>query len=317
MCFSPIVECEPLIWFTPGLLIVNLCYLIQKIKRSLAKLRKEICAHFRELPRYIEQKKMPLRREPQTLRQLSAPNLTQAPLAIQYPEIAENVAFELKSGLVHLLPTFHGLNGENPIKHLAEFDAVCTSMKPRNVTEDQIKLRAFPFSLKDKANDWFYNLGTNSITTWNEMKQAFLEKFFPSSKLNELKRAISSIEQGYDENLYEYVERFKRLLASCPYHGYDDKDIVLYLFGGLLPDEKRMVNAACGGNIETKTPDQAMALIIEFVESSRTYSKRCPVKGVKAASSDSQLESEVYDLKSMFRQFMVSGKQQQVKACGI
>ena len=149
-----------------------------EIERSLAKLRKEICAHFRELPRFIEPEKMPPRREPQTLRQLSAPNLNQAPLAIQYPEIAENVAFELKSGLVHLLPTIHGLNGENSIKHLAEFDTVCTSMKPTKVTEDQIKMRAFPFSLKDKANDWFYNLGTNSITTWNEMKQAFLEKFF-------------------------------------------------------------------------------------------------------------------------------------------
>ena len=119
---------------------------------------------------------MPPREEPRaarTLKQLSAPDLNHAPLAIQYPEIGENVSFELKSGLVHLLPNFHGRNGEDPIKHLAEFDSVCTGMKPRDVTEDQIKLRAFPFSLKDKANDWFYHLSSNSITTWNQMKQAF------------------------------------------------------------------------------------------------------------------------------------------------
>ena len=78
-----------------------------------------------------------------------------------------------------------------------------------------------------------------------------------------------------------------------------------------------MVNAACGGNIENKTPDEAMNLIIEFAESSRTHSKRGPVRGVKAASSNSNLESDVSELKSMFRQFMMSGNQQQVKACGI
>ncbi|KMT10891.1 hypothetical protein BVRB_5g113060 [Beta vulgaris subsp. vulgaris] len=66
---------------------------------------------------------MPPRANP-TLRELSAPNLDQAPFAIQYPEFGENVTFKLKSGLVHLLPSFHGLNGEDPIKHLAEFHAL-------------------------------------------------------------------------------------------------------------------------------------------------------------------------------------------------
>lgn len=60
-----------------------------------------------------------------------------------------------------------------------------------------------------------------------------------------------------------------------------------------------------------------MKLISEFAESSRTYSRRNATQGVKAASSTSSLESEVSDLKGMFRKFLVSGNQQQVKACGI
>ncbi|XP_051141304.1 uncharacterized protein LOC127258496 [Andrographis paniculata] len=89
-----------------------------------------------------------------TLRELAAPDLIQHPLCITFPAIADNTAFELKSGLIHLLPSFHGLAGEEPHKHLQEFDVVCTSMKPPGVTEDQIKLRGFPFSLKDAAKDW-------------------------------------------------------------------------------------------------------------------------------------------------------------------
>ncbi|GJS80309.1 DNA-directed DNA polymerase, partial [Tanacetum coccineum] len=60
--------------------------------------------------------------------------------------------------LIHLLPTFHGLAGEDPHKHLKEFHVVCSTMKPREVTEEQIKLHAFPFSLVDKAKDWLYYL---------------------------------------------------------------------------------------------------------------------------------------------------------------
>ncbi|XP_027151330.1 uncharacterized protein LOC113751499 [Coffea eugenioides] len=44
--------------------------------------------------------------------------------------------------------------GEKPYKHLQEFDVVCNSMKPPEIIEEQIKMRTFPFSLKDSAKDW-------------------------------------------------------------------------------------------------------------------------------------------------------------------
>ena len=39
-----------------------------------------------------------------TLKEFATPDLDQQPLCIQYPNL--EVAFELKSGLIHLLPTF-------------------------------------------------------------------------------------------------------------------------------------------------------------------------------------------------------------------
>ena len=96
--------------------------------------------------------------ENQTLKELAGPDLNQQPLCITFPTLDATTTFELKSGLIHLLPTFHGLAGEDPHKHV-----VCTSMKPTGVTKDQIKLRAFPFSLKDSAKDWLYYLPSGSI----------------------------------------------------------------------------------------------------------------------------------------------------------
>ncbi|KAL0312959.1 UNVERIFIED_CONTAM: hypothetical protein Sradi_5695200 [Sesamum radiatum] len=80
-----------------------------------------------------------------TIKEMTSLDLNQQPLCIEYPTL--DVDFELKSGLIHLLPTFRGLAGEDPHKHLKEFHVVCSGMKPQGVTEEQVKLRAFPFSL--------------------------------------------------------------------------------------------------------------------------------------------------------------------------
>ncbi|XP_027152265.1 uncharacterized protein LOC113752348 [Coffea eugenioides] len=58
----------------------------------------------------------------QTLRELATPDLTHQPLCITFPTLAENTSFELKSGLIQLLPSFHGLSGEEPHKHVKEFE---------------------------------------------------------------------------------------------------------------------------------------------------------------------------------------------------
>ena len=56
--------------------------------------------------------------ENQTLKELAAPDLNQQTLCITFPTLGAIATFELKSRLIHLLPTFHGLAGEDPHKHL-------------------------------------------------------------------------------------------------------------------------------------------------------------------------------------------------------
>jgi len=137
-----------------------------------------------------------------TLKELAAPDVTYQPLCIQYPEL--DADFELKSGLIHLLPKFHGLAGEDPHKHLKEFHVVCSTMKPQGIDEDHIKLRAFPFSLDGGAKDWLYYLQPASINNWNDMKRFFLEKFFPASRATAIRKEICGIRQASGENLHEY-----------------------------------------------------------------------------------------------------------------
>jgi len=96
-----------------------------------------------------------------TLKELAAPDVTCQPLCIQYPEL--DADFELKYGLIHLLPKFHCLADKDPHNHLKEFHIVCSTMKPHGIDENHIKIRAFPFSLDGKAKDWLYYLQPTSI----------------------------------------------------------------------------------------------------------------------------------------------------------
>jgi len=84
----------------------------------------------------------------QTLKELAASNVENQPFCIN---IDNNSNFKLKSGFIHLLPIFNGLAGEDPHDHLKEFYMVCVGMKPNGVDKEQVKLKAFPFSLKVAA----------------------------------------------------------------------------------------------------------------------------------------------------------------------
>ncbi|RDX83424.1 hypothetical protein CR513_35653, partial [Mucuna pruriens] len=65
-----------------------------------------------------------------TLKELATPDVVYQPWCIQYPQLEPAQTYELKSGLIHLLPKFHGLAGEDPHKHLKEFHVVCSTMMP-------------------------------------------------------------------------------------------------------------------------------------------------------------------------------------------
>jgi len=75
-----------------------------------------------------------------------------------------------------------------------------------------IRLKPFPFLLKDKAKTWLQNLRSGSICAWDEMQQQFLKKFFPSHRTNSFKRQITTFTQKPGETLYQCWDRYRDCL---------------------------------------------------------------------------------------------------------
>ncbi|XP_042453696.1 uncharacterized protein LOC122038143 [Zingiber officinale] len=250
----------------------------------------------------------------QTLRELAAPDVSYNSLCIQYPEL--EVDFELRSGLIHLLPKFNGLSGEDPSRHLQEFHAVCSTMKPHGIGEEDIYLRAFPFSLAGAAKDWLYSRTPGTITFWVDMKRSFLEKFFPASRAGAIRRAICSVQQLSGETLYEYWERFEKLCSSCLHHQISDHLLIQYFYEGLLPMDRCMIDAASGGALVNKTPAEAREIISTMAANAQQFGNRQEstkgVNGAQLTKLDAQdiKNSLLQEMTSAFRQLALSHSQQ-------
>ncbi|RDY09017.1 hypothetical protein CR513_06693, partial [Mucuna pruriens] len=76
------------------------------------------------------QEPKPMENNDQTLKELAMLDVVYQSWCIQYPQLEPAQSYELKFSLIHLLPKFHGLAGEDPHKHLKEFHVVCSTMRP-------------------------------------------------------------------------------------------------------------------------------------------------------------------------------------------
>ena len=75
-----------------------------------------------------------------------------------------------------LLPTFHGMENENPYTHIWEFKEVCNTFKEGATDMDLVRLKFFPLTLKDKEKIWLNSLRSRSIRNWAELQAEFLKK---------------------------------------------------------------------------------------------------------------------------------------------
>ena len=126
-----------------------------------------------------------------------------------------------------------------------------------------MKLFAFVcfLSLRDKAKNWLNSLAPNSITSWEDLVQKFLSKFFPPAKTAKMRIEINNFAQYEGETLYEAWERYKELLRRCPHHGLPKWMQVHNFYNGLSGTTRTLIDASAGGALMKKTEDEAYELL--------------------------------------------------------
>ncbi|KAK9024412.1 hypothetical protein V6N11_004574 [Hibiscus sabdariffa] len=129
-----------------------------------------------------------------TVRDYLAEDLDGLNPTVTIPEF-EAEHFELKLVMFKMLNTigqFGGSLAENARQHLKSFLEVSTSFKIHGVSNDVLKLKLFPYSLRDKAKAWMNNLPSGSFQSWTNLCRDFLAKFSYSNMIDKLRNEITS-----------------------------------------------------------------------------------------------------------------------------
>ncbi|CAJ2638232.1 unnamed protein product [Trifolium pratense] len=196
------------------------------------------------------------------LRSYAIPSQAEPHNSIAAPAIEAN-NFELKPSLLSAVQQnqFSGNPTDDPNLHLSIFLQYADTVKANGVSPEAIRLRLFPFSLRDKARAWLQSLPSNSVATWNELKKVFLARYFPPSKTAMLRAQINGFRQRDNESLFEAWERYKEMIRICPHHGLENWLIIHTFYNGLLYNTRMTIDAAAGGALMDKPYNQAYQLI--------------------------------------------------------
>ncbi|GKD35659.1 reverse transcriptase domain-containing protein [Tanacetum coccineum] len=128
---------------------------------------------------------------------------------------------------------FDGYLRVDPHDHIREFLAICDMFKYGETQSEAVKLLIFPFSLCDEAKTWFNELNEESITSWEQMGRAFINRFFPPSLFNRLLLEIRNFSQLVCESLIDAWLRLKNMLQKCHAHGLTKGAIIQIFYHGL------------------------------------------------------------------------------------
>ena len=247
------------------------------------------------------------------------PVVEASPSCIVLPAVARN--YELKSQHYNILPSFHGMASEDPLNFIREFYSIVQTFPLSNLTEEQLRLRCFPFTLKDAAKTWFMTLTPGSLNTWEEVYNKFIAKFFTHQKTKMLRQEIANFNQEVGEPFHEAWDRFKMLLVKCPHHGFTLQWLNQTFYDALNQTSQAMVDNAAGGAIHEKNADETKALFEKLGQNSQQKSVRIGKKEVQeiGASSDTnkKLDMLTQQVEMLFRTFGYQGGNMVKTACAI
>ncbi|GJT95176.1 reverse transcriptase domain-containing protein [Tanacetum coccineum] len=162
----------------------------------------------------------------------------------------------------------------DPYNHIREFLAICNMFRYGETYSEAIKLLIFPFSLCNEAKTWFNELNEESITSWEQMRRAFINRFFPPSLFNCLLLKIRNFSQNVCESLTDASLRLKNMLRKYHGHSLTKGTIIQIFYHGLDEPTQGILYITAGGIFLYKTPNQAF----QFLDDKVFFEPDWPIK---------------------------------------
>ena len=91
-------------------------------------------------------------------------------------------------------------------------------------------------------------------------------------------------------------ERFRKMVAACPHHEFDNWMLVSYFYEGMSPPMKQLLETMCGGDFMNKNPNKAFQFFDYVVEVSRSWEEPIVKEPRRDRTMNKTKASRVYAL---------------------
>ncbi|KAL4311370.1 hypothetical protein GQ457_01G014760 [Hibiscus cannabinus] len=167
--------------------------------------------------------------------------------------------FELKPVMFNMLNSigqFVGSPHEDARQHLRSFIEVCDSFRQQGVNEDVLRLKLFPYLVRDRARLWFNSIPSGSVESWDDLCRNFLIRY-SSTVMND----ITSFRQTDDESMYEAWDRYKEFFRKCPMHGFNEWTKVIMFYNKVNGPTRMMLDASANDTLLDKSWEEATEIL--------------------------------------------------------
>jgi hypothetical protein len=189
--------------------------------------------------------------------ELCTPDIVDLPI-LNLAEIGR--PFEIKTSTLRMVQHSPFTVKEDPNLHLQAFIQLCQTLNMNGVTQDQMRARLFPFSLLEKALQWFHSQPAETVQNWNALMKAFMKEYYSPGKTQSLRNKFASFAKYSTETISEAFERFNEYTPAVPHHKFPKKDLVQKFYKRLTMASRTIIDASAGGSIIKLMPTKAFTL---------------------------------------------------------
>ncbi|KAK8612947.1 hypothetical protein V6N13_104272 [Hibiscus sabdariffa] len=138
--------------------------------------------------------------------------------------------------MLNTLGQFDGSPAENARQHLKSFMEICNSFKIHGVSNDVLKLKLFPYSLRNK---------------------------------------ITSFRQEDDEAMHEAWECYRDLFKRCPMHGLPEWTQVSIFYNSVNTPTRMMLDASANETLLDKPPREGLEILVKLTQNDYQHPTTC------------------------------------------
>jgi virulence-associated protein VagC len=161
---------------------------------------------------------------------------------------------------------FSGFDLENPYNHLRDFEQVCSCLKIRGMKQETVRSKLFPFSLQERAKQWYTSTVGCVNGSWEKLRDRFCLAFFPVTRITALRVEILSFKQIENESISAAWSRFTNLVQSVPTLSLLEYVLLQHFHTALDKESAFYLDITAGGSFMHKTPSEGRTILDRILE---------------------------------------------------